>query len=185
MRSFSTVMILVITFCAFTATPGLTQKLSYGLNGGISIPQGDGSDYWKLGYSINGGASYRITPYFSLNMRAAYNRWKQDEGGFGNFTILEFIPAIQIYPLRNDNQTLRPFIHGGLGVYYLDFKLKTSGYWIYEESDNDTRPGTSMGIGTQYSLSNSISLEFLSLYHIIFTKDDTTQYFSLSAGLWF
>ena len=201
---------VVTIFSAFVIfiTVGISyaQEMSFSANGGISNPVGDGSEYWNLGVSIGGNLFRSVSPNFSFGGRVAYNRWTPDEDKLlesvagidpgiswdisGSATIIELVPSIRLLAPMGENQSASIFGQLGLGYFLLNMNAEVKGSYLgttHEVSmdESESEVGLSVGGGLAIGEKGRTQFEILPLYHIIFTEDETTKYFSVSLGVIF
>ncbi len=202
----------IVTIIAFafiillTSFTSYAQEMSFSANGGISKPVGDGSEYWNLGFSVGGNGFYPVSPNISIGGRIAYNKWTPDEDEIiksvsaidpgikwdisGSATIIEIIPSLRVLASPFINQSVNLFGQLGLGLFLFNLESKVKGTYMgstYDVSidDSETKVGISIGGGLTIGEKGNAQFEILPLYHIIFTEDESTKYFSVNIGVLF
>lgn len=192
--------VVVAVAMLLAADAGHALPVCFGLNGGISKARGEGSEYWELGFAGGGHAFLRMSPNVWIGGRAAYNRWTPDEeeltSGYGvagvdfdisgEATVIELVPSVRVVLPGTRAQGLNFFAQAGAGWYQMDFEatvkasfLKTTVEETVEFSDEEW--GVNFGGGLMFG-GTGLCFEIFPLYNIIFTEDESTEYFSVNAG---
>lgn len=176
------------------------------INEGRSFPVGYGSEKWNTGFSI--GVNW-FQPFLSNNPnllaggRFAYNRWTpnaekltrssedMDWSVSGFHSVFEFVPSIRYFPNQLDErQKVKVFGQLGFGYFLLKSETKVIGSYgsstdRVETSTSVEKFGLCLGSGLVIGNNARVQLEFLPLYYIIYTEDETTKYLTLNLGVAF
>ena len=208
------VVTIIFTFTIITAGISYTQEMSFGVNAGISKAVDDvywnlgfsvgGNVFYSVSpnFSLGGRIAYnRWAPnqdwfvglhdrdiMYHLNYPPS-NQIYWNVSGSGR-TIIEIVPSIRILAPTAENQSVNFFGQLGLGFFLINQDVTVYGSYmgssceVYDK-DSENKPGLSIGGGLTIGKKGSTCFEILPLYHIIFTKDETTKYFSVSAGVVF
>lgn len=203
MKKKTLVFLTVLVFLySFSAIEGYAEKkATLSLGGGFSQFTGDGSDIWETGYTTGGTLFFKVTPNILVGGRFAYNRWSLDEEAlirdigipWANFTVsgsasaIELIPSVRILAPARKGSKIKFFGQVGAGLYRLNLEtnISTTAFILLDNIEihlEETRFGVDIGGGVIFGGQNSIRFEILPQYHIIWTKDNPTKYFSLSLG---
>ena len=174
---------LFATFClAFVASSAHgqgTSGLHFGLEGGLSFPQGSTKDSFDNGW--NGGAllvwNFPVVPV-GLRVDGSYHRLDQKIASVGRAQILAGTADV-VVGFRAI--LLKPYFLAGLGYYRLDFS-DASFPSAFRGKSNEA--GWNAGAGLSISLRN-IDLIVEALYHSISTSGDRFKFVPVSVGLVF
>ena len=198
------VLVTILTFVVFFATSITYAKMSYSVGAGFSKPLGEGSEYWKVGFTIGGNGFYHLTPNILIGARVAYSRWSpdaeeltKDYTGYGidfdisgEATVVEIVPTVSILASSSKDQGLNFFGQVGMGYYLLNLDATVRGtYMGFTVEDSvkaeENKFGLSIGGGVLIGKAGSMRIEILPQYHIIFTEEESTKYFSICVGVLF
>lgn len=169
---------------------------------GLSMPTGDGSEYWKAGFIINGEYFKKFSDNIFIGGRAAWNRWTPDEdelladvgnlGGVsvdisGSASVIELIPSARYYLTTNQGEQLQFFGQAGLGLFIISLDAKVKASYMGQSfdmgiDDSDSNLGINLGGGAIFDLGN-MKLSICPLYNIIFTSGESTSYFTVNLGI--
>jgi len=113
----------------------------------------------------------------------------------GSISIIEIVPAVRIFPSATETQSINFFGQAGVGLFLLKAKSEVSGtisdpffgtVTIDEKVDeSESKVGLSLGAGITVGKVGSTQIEILPLYHIVFTENESTKYFSVNVGVVF
>jgi len=176
----------LISFCNAEAT-------SFHVDGGISKVLGEASDSYNMGFSVGLNMFHPVSNNISLGGRFAYNRWTPDVSDLegvtdvsGSESITEIVPTIRF-------TNAKPlFFQLGFGYFLWDMDVTikqkyTRGITTYIITNNwegsNEEFGLSLGPGLTLGEEESSHFDIFPLYHIIFTEDEATKYFSLNLGV--
>jgi opacity protein-like surface antigen len=174
---------LFATFClAFVASGAHAQGTSglhFGVEGGISYPQGSTKDSFDNGW--NGGAllvwNFPVVPV-GLRVDGSYNRLDQKIASVGRAQVLAGTADV-VVGFRAI--LLKPYFVGGVGYYRLDFS-DASFPSAFRGKSNET--GWNAGAGVSISLRN-IDLIVEARYHSVATDSERFKFVPVSVGLVF
>jgi len=174
---------LFATFClAFVASGAHAQGTSglhFGVEGGLSYPQGSTKDSFDNGW--NGGAllvwNFPVVPV-GLRVDGSYNRLDQKIASVGRAQVLAGTADV-VVGFRA--LLLKPYFVGGVGYYRLDFS-DASFPSAFRGKSNET--GWNAGAGISISLRN-IDLIVEARYHSVATEGDRFKFVPVSVGLVF
>jgi len=194
------ILIVCVSIVLVTSFTSYAQQMSYSVNAGISKAVGDGSEDWNLGFCISGNGFYPVTPNILIGGRIAYNRWtpnidriEENEPSItwdasGSATIIEIVPSLRLTAPTSETQTVNFFGQLGTGFFLLNMDAKITGTdngntYDLSADRSESKFGISLGGGLIIGKTGSKRFEILPLYHIIFTKDESTKYYSLNIGI--
>lgn len=184
-----TIILSVIFFSSNFAQ----SKFAIGVNGGISIPVGEFTEFYSSGYSANGQFMYNVSDQFMVILTIGHNKWDVDQDAVNNkakqsaneitFNLdsdLRVIPlyiGARYYLSRGKH---RPFFSIDFGGYSYTFKLAGSATIKFqgndlpdatvpleERTETGTETALGLGIGYFYKLSKHFYLEFNSKYNVL------------------
>jgi len=133
---------------------------------GNAIPAGTLNNNYDSSYSIALDADYHFTQQFSVVGIVGYNHFDSSSSSVGD-TYWWNISANLKYEFTTN--PLRPYVNGGPGV--------------YTPEHGSTRLGFNAGLGLDYSLNPSWTMELEGDYHHIFTSGSDTKFFMPHIGL--
>jgi len=197
------ILLLVLTGLIYPQQEERRAKVIFNFGGGYSVLTGDGGEYWNPGFYLSATLRTPISSTISLGGLVSYHRWTPDEteltkdiddipgvdvdvSGIGR--IIEIAPVI-----RYDMPKTGPIgfffqVAGGMALIQLNALIEVSVLWLYESvriEESENRPFISIGAGFSMGRPQQIQVEILALYHVNFTEDGTTKYFSAGLGLGF
>ncbi|MBN1781846.1 hypothetical protein JW948_12015 [bacterium] len=191
MKNIRWIMLAVICCFAFGSGQSVLE-----IGGGMTQLTGDGSEYFKTGFNINGNFFGKTSPTLFMGLHAAYNRVSVDEdeflGGYtglgvdisGSISIIELIPSIRIVPVPRPGQSARFFIQAGGGMYLMKGESEVSalGYSVSTETE-ENEFGIQLAAGMIFGAPGTTTLTVYPMYNIIFTEDESTKYFTVNLGI--
>jgi hypothetical protein len=167
------------------------NELNYEVDAGLSMPTGDASDFYNMGFVLGGTAFYPYSDRIHLGMRLAYNRWGIDGGGWlgsnvdGSASMMEFVPQIKYLFPTSETSAMGFFAQGGLGFYRYGYNVDVS-YNGIDLSYDDSSFNLGICLGGGVTLDRGGRKWFVRpMYHIVFTEGDSSKYLTLSFGLEF
>jgi hypothetical protein len=164
---------------ASTADAQGTSGLHFGVEGGISNPQGDTKDVYDNGW--HGGAlvvwNFPVLPV-GLRIDGSYHKFDGTTATAGNAEVLAGTADV-VVGFRAI--LLKPYFVGGVGYYRLDFS-DASFPSAFRGKSNET--GWNAGAGISISL-RKIDLVVEARYHSVDTEGDSFKFVPLSVGLVF
>jgi hypothetical protein len=84
----------------FFLTAGKAQEVTFIPCGSYSNLYGDGSAFWKEGFSVGINAFYQRSERLMIGARIAYNRWKPD-----GYAMMELTPSIRMRAIYTSRVT--------------------------------------------------------------------------------
>lgn len=183
-------LVLLVTPALFIASAAVAQTarpLRVGVGGGMTFVTGEDRDFFKDGFNFQGRLQYNL-PALPLGIRldVMYHKLPSKDQSSGDTLVvgdLDFIAGAlnAVYTLSAAQNTLRPYITGGLGLYRAEAKGVLYGQDV---SGSSTDFGITGGVG--------LSLRFSSLeafaearIHNIFSEGESAQMYPLVLGLMF
>ncbi|MDZ7373994.1 MAG: porin family protein [candidate division KSB1 bacterium] len=182
------------------------RLLSFLPYAGLGKATGEGSEYWKMGFTIGGGVLYPIAPNIQIGGRVGFVRFSPNEdkltedirdelgipsgeldidlsGSF--FRSLEFMGLVRVSSVPAQSGGPSFFGQAGFGYCSLAAKTKTKvtyqGLTFTEEAeDSEGQPGISLGAGIRFG--KGVAVEIMPAYTVIFTEDESTKYFTVTVG---
>lgn len=181
-----------------SAQSGFGTRPTAGIFGGVSFPRGDLSDEVDLGWHAGALAKLRVYRSIDARVDGTYTKFARKEitgGGatvntnssvlFGTFgAVLNMGADSAAYP--GDN-TVSPYLVGGLGIYRIDFDASCIGACTGFETEPENNFGVNIGFGATVPLAG-IRTFAEGRYHRITRSDDvggTRSMFLLSVGVKF
>ena len=174
--------LLGILFGLLAARAGAqgTSGFHFGVEGGISNPQGDTKDFFDNGW--HGGALLVWNPPVipvGLRVDGAYHKLDAADPGGSD---AEIIAGTADVVVGFRAILLKPYFFGGVGYYRLDFSDSSFPSMSNDDTQNET--GWNAGAGVSISLRN-IDLIVEARYHSIGTEGDRFKFVPVSVGLVF
>lgn len=170
---------LLLVCLASAATAQGTSGLHFGVEGGITNPQGDTKDSFDDGW--HGGAllvwNFPVVPV-GLRLDASYHKLDGINVTDGDAEVLAGTANV-VVGFRAI--LLKPYFVGGVGYYRLDFS-DASFPSAFRGKQNET--GWNAGAGISVSLRN-IDLVVEARYHSVNTEGETFKFIPISVGLMF
>jgi hypothetical protein len=170
---------LFVTLVASAAHAQGTSGLHFGVEGGVSNPQGDTKDVYDNGW--HGGAllvwNFPVVPV-GLRVDASYHSFDGRTVTAGDSEVLAGTADV-IVGFRAI--LLKPYFVGGVGYYRLDFS-DASFPSAFRGKQNET--GWNAGAGISISL-RKIDLIVEARYHSVDTEGDRFKFVPVSIGLVF
>lgn len=200
-------LVLILAFLLFAGVNMAAAQSAnvFGLGGGISKATGDGSEYWNMGFNVNGEGFINISPNLLVGGRVAYNRWtpNQDElkkelADFsdiavdisGAATIIELVPTVRFVAAAGANQNAQVFGQFGAGYYLMNMKADISASFMGETvtetvDDSENKFGINLGAGVILGAAGKTKFSVYPMYNIVFTDEESTKYFTVNVGVVF
>jgi len=174
---------------AQTETAGPTWML--GVNAGVDLPMGDFKDAYKSAFTIGGSAAYMFTDKYGLELGLEWSKFDAsddlmsalEEAAPGETVdaTFQFLPVtvdfVEYFPVT---PRLVPYVKGGLGIYFETAELEVSGKKD-RRTDNDF--GFNLAGGVKIPIQKMVSIDAGVRFHNVMTEDQSTQYFTFTAGL--
>ncbi len=183
-------LVALIPFSGASAQ-SFINELNYEVDAGLSMPTGDASDFYNMGFVLGGTAFYPYSERIHFGLRLAYNRWGIDDGGWlgsdvdGSVSMMEFVPQVKyIFPTA-ETSSMGFFLQGGLGFYRYAYNVDVT-YMGMTVNNDDSSFNLGICLGGGVTLDKGGRKWFIRpMYHIAFTEGDSAKYLSLSFGLEF
>jgi len=172
--------VLLLLFAAARASAQGTSGFHFGVEGGISYPQGDTKDFFDNGW--NAGALVVWNPPVipvGLRVDASYHKFDAVDPTTGGDA--EVIAGTANVVVGFRAILLKPYFVGGIGYYRLDFS-EASFPSAFRGKQNET--GWNAGAGVSISLRN-IDLIIEARYHSVGTEGGRFKFVPVSVGLVF
>jgi opacity protein-like surface antigen len=137
---------------------GLSQasaQVQLGLNVGAGIPLGDGlGDNLETGFGLNAKFNYFVKENLALGATLGYYsfEWEPDERWNRNVIPLTFNVEYYFKPSK-----VKPFIGGGLGLYFYSWD-RDNDRGFDEDYDDDTELGLHLGGGLLFEVGKNVDL---------------------------
>ena len=155
----------------------------------LSLPLGDFSDGYKLGFSFHAMAGYLITKNVLLSLGVGYATFSGKDDVFGNSDVsFSWVPIMfAVNYLFSPGQKLMPFIGAAAGLYLISSSYSFT-YTIFGQtySESGDASSTEFGIapraGVMYAMSASVLLTIMAEYNLIFTSGNSTSALGFLVG---
>ncbi|KXK41049.1 MAG: hypothetical protein UZ05_CHB002003252 [Chlorobi bacterium OLB5] len=175
-----TAIFIAISVSTFSQT---YQKSFASLGGVISIPVGDISDAWGVGFNIHGNAGYVFHQNIAARLDLQYNTFPYKESGdYTGYSLKSTsIMGDVMVGLFNKDADIKPYGLAGLGLYLNSVSdMKYQGVTYYRGS-SETNFGMKFGGGVAFKVSPKLSLFGETSFNIIF-GEGTANYLPIKAG---
>lgn len=136
----------------------LAGRFSVGVVGGGVFPKDSGIDDT---FYVGGNLAYGVNEYIAVGGEIGYSSWDTEEGGvdYGEVRAVPLLADLYLrYPVEMGENKLVPYIVGGLGVVFYDYKessfLKQYGVTV----DMDPSFALKFGGGLEYFFTKNIAL---------------------------
>lgn len=150
-------LFLVLTLIVFTAKSQFEQKFTMQLSAGYSILQGELTQSYNNGFTIDGGLQYNFNRNFSLITLIKYGTYFLNEilGLEGKYNNL----GISICPkyIFLKGSSFKPYIYGGVNINFIKYSYTDPG-GISVEFKGPLCLGYLGGLGAEFKISEKISL---------------------------
>jgi len=178
------------------------SKFAVGVNGGVSIPVGEFTRYYEVGYGANAQFFYGVSEDFLLSLTVGYDIWNVDQEAINkrleeqginfmleldsHFRIIPFYVGARYYMAKGKH---RPFFTLDFGGYSYEFKLSGRannvipdadfpGGPLPEQTETGTQTSLALGLGFFYRVTKHFYLEINSKYNVLtdaFTINEPDQ----------
>jgi opacity protein-like surface antigen len=179
-------VVLPLLLLVFGATAAFAQMEAAGptwmLEGniGYGLPMGDFKDGFDGAVAAGASGCYMFTGKYGLELGAEWVKFPTKASS--DFTF-QFIPVmadfVANFPM---SAPVVPYLKGGLGVYFETAEVKIGSVKV-SESTNDF--GFNLGGGVKFPLSETTVIDIGARFHNVMTEDESTQYFTVGAGIGF
>ncbi len=180
--------VLLTTLMVLVLAVGASAGPAIYAGGGVSMPMGTWSDFYKMGIGFGGGVGFPVTPQFDIVGKVFYNSFSMDsdviEGG--EFIAFAFGADLHFYPMANnaDESAFTPYLLGGIGMSSVKANEVTAPIAV-PESDTEMDLTFGFGGGFQYEMSPSMSFWVEAKYTIISTEGASTSHLPIFGGIKF
>jgi hypothetical protein len=183
--------LLVLSPMSGARAESFLSKTLFEVDAGLSMPTGNLSDFYSLGFVIGATGFYPYSDRIHYGFRFAFNKWGIDDGGWrgtdidGSVSMMEFVPQVRyIFPTAETSK-MGFFAQGGIGFYRYAYDVD-----ITYDSDTHTVDGSDFDLGL--CLGGGVTLDqggrtwlITPMYHIVFTEGDSSNYLTLTLGMAF
>ena len=169
---------------ASTVEAQMARPVQFGIGAGISIPRGEGSEFYDNGYHFQGMLGFRA-PMFPVGLRldVMYHTFEAE----GEIEGFEFEGSDDVLAgtlnamFEMGGMMASPYLTGGIGMY----NIKSQGEVLGESFDESvTEFGLNGGAGLKFNLAGfSTFLE--ARYHHIMTEGDESTMIPITFGIMF
>ena len=182
-------VIVFAMLAVLAATPVFADKgeFWFGLNGGISGPQGDFGDDADMGFHGTLTTTYFLTPVLGIGADVGYHWWGATDsfdddlkfldedlgatfpsGAEGSFSGIQVTgQATFMIPMEGKS---RPYLTGGLGIYSTKVGVENAEFLVDSESSSDF--GFNLGGGINWMVSPMYQVGIGAAYHSIQGDED-------------
>ena len=172
-----------LLFIGITSYSQTYQKSFASLGGVISIPVGDISDAWGVGFNIHGNAGYVFHENVAARVDLQYNTFPYKEtGDYTGYSLksTSIMGDIMVGKFDKDAD-IKPYGLVGMGLYLNSVSdMKHQGVTYYR-GDSETNFGMKFGGGVAFKVSPKLSLFGETSFNIIF-GEGTANYLPIKAG---
>ena len=166
------------------------------VTGGVAGLTGDGSEYWKPGFTAGGNGFVRVTTHILMGVRISYSRWTPAEKtifkdfGYpdikrdisGSRSTVEIAPSVRFLAPMKDAFPFEVFAHIAAGLYIIDEETTITVSFAnqvdtYTDGESDKRIGVSLGVGVDIGY-----IEILPMITVLPGEGKPNGYYSISAG---
>jgi opacity protein-like surface antigen len=188
--------------------PAWAGTFGLGLTGGVAIPSGDFSDAFDTGFNGSAYAEYWFNDQGAIGFDLGYSRHDAKQeltdalNAFTEYALILsgattassdlevsasfFQAGLHAKWAPPTGNAVAPYLQGGLGLYSvrtaLEGPVTADGVTIeINEDDSESDFGLNAGVGVLFKASPTVSLGVAGAFHNVFTKDQSTQFFTLAA----
>jgi opacity protein-like surface antigen len=187
------VVILGIIMMASLTHAQLSNSISILGGAGLFVPVGDSSEYVTNGLRLNAIVGFKINRVLDLGVEFAYNKFaanvdkiKSDAGfpsdmkidSYAHIIEISAVPTIYLY--EKDNIGIYGIFGAGLHLFKSSATATYQGLTQTSET-TDQNLGVNFGAGMEFKVNEKIKIGIVPRYHIVFTDDTSTKYFTASA----
>ena len=172
-----------LLFIGITSYSQTYQKSFASLGGVVSIPVGDISDGWGVGFNVHGNAGYVFHKNVAARVDLQYNTFPYKESGdYSGYSLKSTsIMADVMVGIFGKEADVKPYGLVGMGLYLNSLSdMKYQGV-IYYSGSSETNFGMKLGGGVAFKVSPKLSLFGESSFNIIF-GDGTANYLPIKLG---
>ena len=196
MKKFVVLPLLLLVFgatAAFAQMETAGPMWAFGAHGGYGLPTGDFKDVYDGGLTVGASGCYMFTGNYGLELAVEWSKFPVTDA---YLDLLKALPGVtdadanfQFLPVTFDfvanfpmGGPVAPYLKGGLGMYFETAEVEING-----EKDTATENdfGFNLGGGVKFPLSETTVIDVGGCFHNVMTEDESTQYFTISAGVGF
>ena len=179
--------ILIVTFFlasfAFTSFSQNYEKTFVSAGGVITIPVGNVSEAWGVGFNFHGNAGYVFHPNIAARVDLQYNTFPYKESGdYSGYSLKSTSIMGDIMVGKFDKaSTVKPYGLVGMGLYLNSVSdMKYQGVTYYRGA-SETNFGMKVGGGVAFKVSPKLNLFGETSFNIIF-GEGTANYLPIKVG---
>jgi opacity protein-like surface antigen len=152
------------------------KPVSFGISGGLSMPNGDFGDAFKSGYNISGLVQFQQPTWpVAIRVEAQYQDFSAKEGVDASVSTIGGLANVLYYiPTKS---TVAPYVTGGLGF----FHVKAD---VGDESGSNNKFGYGLGAGVEFHLT-SMSTFIEADWQSVQTEGSATRMIPIRVGIKF
>jgi opacity protein-like surface antigen len=172
-----------LLFIGITSYSQVYQKSFASLGGVISIPVGNISEAWGVGFNVHGNAGYVFHQNVAARVDLQYNTFPYKESGdYSGYSLKSTsIMGDVMVGMFNKETNVKPYGLVGLGLYLNSVSdMKYQGVTFYR-GDSETNFGMKIGGGVAFKVSPKLSLFGETSFNIIF-GEGSANYLPIKAG---
>ena len=189
MKKLTIAAVLVLTLM-FSGSAMAGGGAAY-IGGGVSMPSGDWSDFWKMGFGGAAGIGFQVSPTMEVGARVAYTSFPFDDLGTGlveggEVTTLAILGDLKFYFTgQNTEAKFKPYVSGTVGITM--FKLNEATILGVVDTPEWTEEPLTFGFGGgfDYMFGPTAGLWFDAKYMIMSTEGESTSHLPLRVGIKF
>jgi opacity protein-like surface antigen len=174
-------LLFISTFSSFSQTYG---KPFVSAGGVLTVPVGDISDAWSMGFNFHANGGYVFHPLIGARLDAQYNTfpYKEDLGSYSGYSLksTSIMGDVMVGNFKRDAD-IKPYGLVGLGLYLNSVSdLKYEGE-TYVRGSSETNFGMKFGGGVAFKVTPKLSLFGETSFNIIF-GEGTANYLPIKVG---
>ena len=172
-----------LLFISITSYSQVYQKSFASLGGVISIPIGNISEAWGVGFNVHGNAGYVFHQNVAARVDLQYNTFPYKESGeYSGYSLKSTsIMGDVMVGMFNKEANIKPYGLVGIGLYLNSVSdMKYQGVTYYR-GDSETNFGMKFGGGVAFKVSPKLSLFGETSFNIIF-GEGSANYLPIKAG---
>ena len=172
-----------LLFISITSYSQVYQKSFASLGGVISIPVGNISEAWGVGFNVHGNAWYVFHQNVAARVDLQYNTFPYKESGeYSGYSLKSTsIMGDVMVGMFNKEANIKPYGLVGIGLYLNSVSdMKYQGVTYYR-GDSETNFGMKFGGGVAFKVSPKLSLFGETSFNIIF-GEGSANYLPIKAG---
>ena len=154
------------------------------IGSGVTIPVGEITNGWGIGYNLNVNAGYVFHPIIAARVDIQYNSFSRKgdiETGFTGYGLKTTTFMADVMLGKFDKSDVKPYALVGAGIFISSLKDTDYQGEAYYENSNRTEFGMKLGAGVKIKVGSKVSLFTESSYNIIFAEN-TAIYVPVKIG---